>query len=385
MKSDLQGADEKLVRAHPKIKVIENALERRNAVRRRTDGGNYLDNANFIKQLNYEQRRVQRSEGKLSILILTHNLAGQKKSSIRALIKKVRAKIRETDILGYIDQNTLGVLLPYTGEEGAKESLKKIMVAFQETPLLITSATYPDHIFESLAKNGCVSPEAFGHLLDDSIDDSEFKFQVKRTIDVIGSIALMLALSPVMIVTAILIKFSSPGPVIFKQTRLGMKGVPIEFYKFRSMHTDTNDQIHRDFITELIKGNHTMVNYGNAEKPIYKIKSDPRITKVGKVIRKTSIDELPQLFNVLKGEMSLVGPRPPLAYEAEKYQPWHLRRILDMKPGITGLWQVEGRSKTGFDDAVRLDIKYIQTWSLSLDLKILLKTVKEVLNSTGAY
>lgn len=116
-----------------------------------------------------------------------------------------------------------------------------------------------------------------------------------------------------------------------------------------------------------------------------RLNRDPIITQVGRIIRKTSIDELPQLFNVLKGEMSLVGPRPPLPYEAEKYESWHLRRILEAKPGITGLWQVEGRSKTSFDDMVRLDLRYVQNWSLMLDLKILIKTIKEVLHSSGAH
>jgi lipopolysaccharide/colanic/teichoic acid biosynthesis glycosyltransferase len=150
------------------------------------------------------------------------------------------------------------------------------------------------------------------------------------------------------------------------------------------MHIDMDDQIHRDYIRDFIKGNHEKVNQGDMGEPLYKIKSDPRITSVGRFIRKTSIDELPQFFNVLKGDMSLVGPRPPLPYEAEKYEPWHLRRILDMKPGITGLWQVEGRSKTDWDDSVRLDIRYIRNWSLMLDMKIILKTVKVVLGRRGA-
>ena len=150
------------------------------------------------------------------------------------------------------------------------------------------------------------------------------------------------------------------------------------------MHIDTDDQIHRDYIGHFINGHHEKVNHGDAEEPMYKNKADPRITKVGSFIRKTSIDELPQFFNVLKGDMSLVGPRPPLPYEAEQYQSWHLQRILDMKPGITGLWQVEGRSKTDWDNSVRLDIRYIQNWSLKFDLKILIRTVEIVLKCKGA-
>jgi lipopolysaccharide/colanic/teichoic acid biosynthesis glycosyltransferase len=150
------------------------------------------------------------------------------------------------------------------------------------------------------------------------------------------------------------------------------------------MHINMSDQIHRNYIDDYIKGNHEKINQGNADQPLYKNKSDPRITKFGQFIRKTSIDELPQFFNVLKGDMSLVGPRPPLPYEAEKYKAWHLSRILEMKPGITGLWQVEGRSKTEWDDSVRLDIRYIQNWSFIYDLTILFRTVKIVLKGSGA-
>jgi lipopolysaccharide/colanic/teichoic acid biosynthesis glycosyltransferase len=150
------------------------------------------------------------------------------------------------------------------------------------------------------------------------------------------------------------------------------------------MVCNADDRIHRQYVASLIDGDLQGINQGDAEKPLYKMKSDPRVTLVGQFIRKTSIDELPQLFNVLKGDMSLVGPRPALSYEVEKYQPWHLRRILEIRPGITGLWQVEGRSKTSFDDMVRLDLRYIRSCSLVLDLKILIRTVKVVLQCDGA-
>jgi lipopolysaccharide/colanic/teichoic acid biosynthesis glycosyltransferase len=189
---------------------------------------------------------------------------------------------------------------------------------------------------------------------------------------------------PVMLITALVIKATSPGPVIFSQIRLGKQGVPFTFYKFRSMHINMGDQVHRNYIHDFMNGHHEKTNQGDTNQPLYKNKSDPRITRVGKLIRKTSIDELPQFFNVLKGEMSLVGPRPPIPYEAEKYQAWHLSRILEMKPGITGLWQVEGRSKTAFDDSVRLDIRYIQNWSFIYDLTILFKTIQIVLRDSGA-
>jgi lipopolysaccharide/colanic/teichoic acid biosynthesis glycosyltransferase len=177
---------------------------------------------------------------------------------------------------------------------------------------------------------------------------------------------------------------TSPGPVIFRQVRVGKRGVPFIFYKFRSMYCTADDRVHREYVAKLINGDLDEINQGEPAKPLYKMQDDPRITRIGRLLRKTSMDELPQLFNVLKGDMSLVGPRPPLPYEAEKYQSWHLRRVLEIKPGITGLWQVNGRSKTSFDDMVRLDLRYLRTCSLPLDVAILLKTVKVVLQGHGA-
>jgi exopolysaccharide biosynthesis polyprenyl glycosylphosphotransferase len=294
----------------------------------------------------------------------------------------VRKKTRNTDIIGFVNNNAICVLLPDTDEKGAREICAKLV---DKTPQFsITASSYPDHIFESLAKNGYVRPDAFPFKLSDSIGASWFKLSLKRAVDIVGSIIGILIFMPVMLITALAIKATSLGPVIFRQIRLGKQGAPFTFYKFRSMHINMDDQIHREYVRNFINGDHAKVNQGDTEEPLYKIKSDPRITKIGRFIRKTSIDELPQFFNVLKGDMSLVGPRPPLPYEAEKYQPWHLRRILDMKPGITGLWQVEGRSKTEWDDSVRLDIRYIQNWSLLFDLKILLRTFKEVLKCRGA-
>jgi lipopolysaccharide/colanic/teichoic acid biosynthesis glycosyltransferase len=149
------------------------------------------------------------------------------------------------------------------------------------------------------------------------------------------------------------------------------------------MAAGNDDRVHREYVCKLINGENDQINQGEKDRPLYKLKNDCRITKVGRIIRKLSIDELPQLFNVLKGEMSLVGPRPPIPYEVEKYKSWHLRRILEVKPGITGLWQVEGRSKTSFDEMVRLDIRYVQNCSLWLDIKILFRTVREVLMPKG--
>jgi len=340
----------------------------------------------FLRQLHIETLRAQRSKSTLSIILLTLDKETSFKSlNMDEILGLIRKKTRDTDISGIINHKTLCVLLPDTDESGAKEICAKLINKLPQ--FSITSSSYPDHIFESLTKNGCIQPDAFPFEIWEPMESkgaSWFKSQLKRGVDIVGSIIGLLVFMPVMLITALAVKVTSPGPVIFSQTRLGKHGAPFTFYKFRSMHVNMDNQLHRDYVHDFINGRHEKVNQGDAEKPLYKIKSDPRITKVGKFIRKTSIDELPQFFNVLKGDMSLVGPRPPLPYEAEKYQAWHLRRILDMKPGITGLWQVEGRSKTEWDDSVRLDIRYIKNWSLLFDLKILLRTFKEVLKCRGA-
>jgi lipopolysaccharide/colanic/teichoic acid biosynthesis glycosyltransferase len=191
-------------------------------------------------------------------------------------------------------------------------------------------------------------------------------------------------LSPLLIVIAAAIKLTSKGPILFTQQRLGQYGARFTFLKFRSMYFKSDAKIHRDYVRKLIsaKEDHQQPD---GDKGVYKIKNDPRVTPVGGFLRKTSLDELPQFINVLMGEMSLVGPRPPIPYEVEAYDLWHRRRFLEAKPGITGLWQVEGRSRIKFDEMVRLDLKYAKTWSPWLDIKILLRTPGAVLRGDGAY
>ena len=207
---------------------------------------------------------------------------------------------------------------------------------------------------------------------------------LKRGMDIIGALAGIIFFSPVMCVIAILIKITSCGPILFRQKRMGFLGKTFTFLKFRSMYTDCSEDRHRAYVTNLIQNNVDPVHEGPECKMFYKMTGDPRVTPFGNFLRKSSLDELPQLFNVLKGEMSLVGPRPPIPYEVEKYQNWHFRRVLEVKPGLTGLWQVEGRSTTTFDEMVRLDIAYVNNFSLWLDIKILFQTIWVVFTGKGA-
>jgi lipopolysaccharide/colanic/teichoic acid biosynthesis glycosyltransferase len=339
----------------------------------------------FLELLRVELQRLQRSKSELSIVLLTVDApADDTHSSLNLIIKNLRKRVRDSDIIGFLDNQTIGLILPYTDKQGAQNISEKLRISLSGKAVHISLFSYPEQIFEDLAKQGCVSSDVLDLMFDDETQISRFRLGAKRIFDVIGACIGLVVLSPLMLLTALLIKMDSPGPVIFKQIRLGAKGRQFTFYKFRSMRNNNNDQIHRDYVLKLIGGNQADLNQGNQNKPCYKIKYDPRVTAFGKFIRKTSIDELPQLFNVVKGDMSLVGPRPPLAYEAANYKAWHLRRILDMKPGMTGLWQVEGRSRMEFNEAVRLDVRYVRSWSLLLDLKLLLKTIVVVCRCRGA-
>jgi exopolysaccharide biosynthesis polyprenyl glycosylphosphotransferase len=344
-----------------------------------------LSKYEFLTRLRIEKRRVDRSKAPLSIAIF--HLQKEKingKNPIEELLNRLHNNTRETDIKGWVSHNLIGLILPDTNEKGIQCFTEKILNGDGDRACSVVSATYPHDLFNKLLAEKREQPDLFPMDLDESVKTHRVQAALKRLMDMVGSAFGLLLASPLMLITAFIVKISSPGPAIFKQVRLGKKGARFPFYKFRSMYWKADDRVHREYVTNLIEGNLDRINQGDAERPLYKMKSDPRITLIGKIIRKTNIDELPQFFNVLKGEMSLVGPRPPIPYEVEKYESWHLRRILEVKPGITGLWQVDGRSTTSFDDMVRLDLRYVQNWSLWLDIKILLKTVGAVIRPKGA-
>lgn len=203
----------------------------------------------------------------------------------------------------------------------------------------------------------------------------------KRLFDLVAASLLIVILLPVLIICAILVWRSSPGPIIFRQPRVGVRGKEFMFLKFRSMRVDADPALHREYVKKFINGEAEQQQAENGS--MFKLVEDPRVTPAGRFLRRTSLDELPQLFNVVRGNMSLVGPRPPIPYELEHYRPEHLRRLA-VKPGITGLWQVSGRSRTTFDEMIALDLEYIRRASFLTDLRLLLKTIPVVLNQHGA-
>ncbi len=222
-------------------------------------------------------------------------------------------------------------------------------------------------------------------------DPGDRTYQIlKRGLDIFVSVAALPFFAPLFVVIAIAIKLSSNGPVLFRQERFGRQLKPFTFYKFRSMYADSDHAVHKAYVSRLIAGRPETGNgtgnktAGGEQTRIFKITGDPRVTPLGRLLRRTSLDELPQLWNVLRGEMSLVGPRPCVHYELEQYTDWHKLRLIDVKPGMTGLWQVTARNSVGFDEMVKLDLAYAKQRSLWLDIKILLRTPRAVISGQGA-
>jgi len=301
---------------------------------------------------------------------------------------------RDTDIKGwYQEGSTIGVIFTELGADVdgrviASALLNKVTNALTDTLAIsqINEIRLSFHVFpEDWDKCGPVD-KSESNLYDDLLHDTTPKRLprlTKRIMDIVGSSLALLVGLPLFLVIAIAIKLTSRGPVFFCQQRLGQYGRKFTFLKFRSMCVNNDAAIHEEFVK------HFIANAGDGSQALespapYKIAEDPRVTSIGRFLRKTSLDELPQFLNVLKGEMSLVGPRPPVPYEADYYHIWHKTRLLAAKPGITGLWQVAGRSRVKFDDMVRMDLRYATSWSLWLDIKILWQTPHAVVSGAGA-
>jgi lipopolysaccharide/colanic/teichoic acid biosynthesis glycosyltransferase len=348
--------------------------------------------------LTLERRRAQRSR-KPFVLMLLDLRAVHKNGNGAAFLERLTSVVsdttRETDIIGWYEENAiLGVIFTEVNSEEkipTTEVLRsKVATALRDgfghklaSNLIVTVHVFP----EDWDKNR-VDREADSKLYPDVSERpsrKRFPLIIKRGIDIVGSSILLLLFSPIFASIAVAIKLTSKGPILFRQERLGQFGKRFECLKFRTMYADNDPKIHRDFVQSFIAGAVGKRNKNEAGAGIYKIKHDPRVTPFGRFLRKISLDELPQFWNVLRGEMSLVGPRPPVPYEFEVYDFWHRRRVLELKPGVTGLWQVSGRSRTCFDDMVRLDLRYSQRWSLWLDFKILLATPLAVFSGDGAY
>jgi len=342
-----------------------------------------------------ERKRTERSGKPFMLMLLDAGevLRERETTLLAGIASAISNSTRETDTLGWYERNrTLGVLFTEIGSADAA-SVKKVVEKVTRAMQAAVSAEefrYLHIIFRVFPENS----------LDNSEQGPDFTLYpdfserhqtrqagrfFKRMIDIVGSLLALIILSPLLAMIAALVKLTSEGPILFRQNRIGQYGAPFTFLKFRSMYANNDPKAHQEYVAKLIAGGGGLEQPDGSKNGAYKLTNDPRITPLGKFLRKTSLDELPQFFNVLKGEMSLVGPRPPVPYEFDRYRIWHKRRVLEIRPGITGLWQVNGRSKTTFDDMVRLDLRYARFWSIWLDMKILLQTPVAVLSGDGAH
>jgi lipopolysaccharide/colanic/teichoic acid biosynthesis glycosyltransferase len=351
-----------------------------------------LNEETFKRMIAVERKRTERSrEPFLLMLLEAGNYQGSEKNGkiLDDMLSVLLLSIRETDVIGwYKDRATVGVMFTGLGRND-KNSILSVILSKVSTTLRaqlpsdhlsqvrISFHFFPDD-WDHDNSGRPSNPSLYPDLLSPDKEKS-YLLRTKQVMDVLGSALILILCAPLLLIIALAIKLSSKGPVLYRQQRVGQYGKNFTFLKFRSMHTGNDNSVHKEYVTKLIAGKaeHKLFN-GNGEG-VYKLTKDSRVTRVGKILRKTSLDELPQLVNVLKGDMSLVGPRPPIPYELAAYQTWHRRRVLEVKPGITGLWQVSGRNRIKFDEMVRLDLQYAKSWSPWLDLKILMRTPRAVL------
>lgn len=351
----------------------------------------------FKRVIAIERKRTERSQSPFVLMLLEVSNHQNQEKALRVLDSIMNAMLgscRDTDLVGwYKDESIIGVM--FTGLIGSdknsilgailsrvSKTLRNDLTFEQFSQISISFHIFPDdweNDKPGRPSNSALYPDLMKH-------NSKRKplLILKRIIDIIGSGILTMLCLPLFVIIAVAIKCTSRGPILFRQDRVGQYGQTFTFLKFRSMFVGNDHAVHKEYVTKLIAEGAAVEDI-NGNGNVYKLTNDKRITRVGKLLRRTSLDELPQLINVLKGDMSLVGPRPPIPYELAAYQVWHRRRVLEVKPGITGLWQVTGRSRVKFDEMVRLDLRYAVSWSPWLDLKILALTPIAVIRGSGAY
>ncbi len=345
-----------------------------------------------------ERKRTERSKAPFVLMLLeAAGDRGPKKDSVtlNRVATALLISSRDTDLVGWYKNGAI-VGTMFTGliindKRAVLDTfLAKVSAALQEelTADEFNQVRISFHLFPDDWDHEKPGPPTNTALYPDLISNDKVQrtvLIVKRTVDIVGSSIMLVVLAPLFVIISLAIKLSSKGPVFYRQQRVGRYGQTFTFLKFRSMSVNNDCNVHKEFVTRLIVSSPGGTESQESGANIYKLTNDNRITRVGRTLRRTSLDELPQFINVLKGDMSLVGPRPPIPYELAAYQTWHRHRLLAVKPGITGLWQVMGRSSVRFDEMVRLDLRYASTWTPWLDLKILLRTPGAVIQGSGAY
>lgn len=353
-----------------------------------------LAEAWFTRILSLERKRTERSGSPFILVLMNLEGLGRLNGNQDRLVHDITGLAsftRETDTAGwYREGSILGILFTELGEcrdmKVAVTAIKSKIVRVLDERVgteMSSCIKISCHVFPE-ERNGEKTDGRIDTRLYPDLEPTRQKAWLssngKRAIDIALSLLALVGLSPVFLVVAVAVKLSSKGPVFYQQDRVGQFGKRFKFLKFRSMRVCNQPTIHEQYVRKLIRR-----ELKNPEDGIFKLQNDPRVTAVGRFLRRASLDEMPQFWNVLMGHMSLVGPRPPLPYEVRHYDLWHRSRLLEAKPGITGLWQVTGRSRTCFDDMVRLDLQYSRHSSLWLDLRILMKTPAAVIAGSGAY
>ncbi len=365
-----------------------------NPIARAEAGNSILPEEYFHRTICLERKRAERSGKPFLLMLLDIGTAFQTEKNnkvVQSVLSSLALSTRDTDVAGWYKQDkVVGIMFTEIAPDLKKSilatilmrvsgSLKDCLTLEQFSQIGITFHLFPEdweeHVTPQDPNQSVMYPD-----LKEEVVRKRWSRMLKRAMDVAGSLFAIILFSPVFLAIAIAVKLSSKGPIFFKQQRVGEYGSRFTFLKFRSMYVNNSAEKHKEYVKKLIAG-----QAEKKENGTFKLTDDPRITPIGKWIRRTSLDELPQFFNVLSGDMSLVGPRPPLPYEVEAYDVWHRRRLLEARPGITGLWQVNGRCRTKFDEMVRLDLQYARKQSLLLDVKILLRTPAAVLSGDGAY
>ena len=378
----------------PASEVMDSAMRHSTGTHRQPE---ILSEAVFRRILRWEQHKTQRSMKSFLLLLMDVQKivrGRQGQSALSEVLHVVTGSMRGADIAGwYLDNSVIGII--FSEVHLTDRSLLQSLICGKLNATLVTRLS-PEQVKQIQYSLYCF-PEDWEKVTSEKAFEAKPAPQftsrstgvaaqsMKRATDILGSIVALILFAPIFLAIPVVIKLTSSGPVFFEQERVGQYGRRFRFLKFRSMVHANDASIHRDFVKQFIAGAVNSLSPSNGGTTVYKIQQDARVTPIGHFLRKTSLDELPQLINVLRGEMSLVGPRPPIPYEVESYQKWHLQRLLEAKPGITGLWQVKGRSKTTFDEMVRLDLRYARTWSIWLDLLILLQTPRAVLSGVGAF
>ena len=337
----------------------------------------------FDDALVRERKRADRFEEPFILFLLT--IQGPRgRESWKLLIEALSQSAQDTDVIGWFRQDTvIGLVRPIIGADATEEASS---LAVKIRRALARRGT-PDGLqrcslhWEVYAPSGAPTPSAVIEAERRRTPPRTVRNVIKRALDVVGSTILLLTLAPIFAIVSAAVKLTSKGPVFFPQERVGADGRPFRMVKFRTMHANADPSIHQRYVEDFIRTSSAT----RTGEQIFKIVNDPRVTPVGHFLRRSSLDELPQFWNVLKGEMSLVGPRPPLPYEVAKYKSWHKRRLLEAKPGITGAWQVNGRSRTTFEEMVRLDLRYARSHSVWTDLKIIMATPKAMISGKGAH